>query len=249
MEVIIKTVLIKIVICDDIKTELEIISTAMDAYKAAHPGLCFEVDRHSAAMDLLDAVESGRSYDIALMDICMPGVLGTDVAKEMLSRNPDMGIVFLTTSDEYAVTAFAMNAVHYLLKPFTQEQFDAALDRAVQKTKGRDFLFLACVDGMYRVPVNEIVSVESQSHYLLVHLSSGEMLRLRGKLSQMYEEMQRFSEFIRVGASYIINLSFVRKISSNTIEMQNGTRIPIPRRRSDEVRKAYMDFFRKEALQ
>lgn len=65
----------------------------------------------------------------------------------------------------------------------------------------------------------------------------------------MYEEMQRFSEFIRVGASYIINLSFVRKISSNTIEMQNGMRIPIPRRRSDEVRKAYMDFFRKEALQ
>lgn len=179
----------------------------------------------------------------------MPGILGTDVAKEMLSKNPDMSIIFLTTSDEFAVTAFALNATHYLLKPFTQGQFDAALDRAVQKTKGQDFLSLACVDGMYRVHISEIVSIESQSHYLLINLSSGEMLRLRRKLSQMSEEMQKFSEFVQIGASYIINLAFVRKISSGTVEMQNGTRIPIPRRRSEEVQKAYMDFFRKEALQ
>lgn len=241
--------LIKIAICDDIKSELQIILAALDAYKKVHPKLCFDIDEYSGAMDILDAVEKEKTYDIALLDICMPGILGTDVAKEMLSKNPDMSIIFLTTSDEFAVTAFALNATHYLLKPFTQGQFDAALDRAVQKTKGQDFLSLACVDGMYRVHISEIVSIESQSHYLLINLSSGEMLRLRRKLSQMSEEMQKFSEFVQIGASYIINLAFVRKISSGTVEMQNGTRIPIPRRRSEEVQKAYMDFFRKEALQ
>ena len=178
----------------------------------------------------------------------MPGVLGTDVAEEMLAKSPDMGIIFVTTSDEYAVTAFALNATHYLLKPFSQEQFNAALDRAVKKTEDQDFLSLACVDGMYRVCVTEMVSIESQNHYLRISLSSGEVLKLRMKLSQMFEEMKRYPGFIKVGASYVVNLAFVRRISGNALEMFNGVKISIPRRSSEEVQKIYMDFCRKEAL-
>lgn len=238
----------QIAICDDIQKELETIRAALDTYAKVHSELHFDIDEYTAAIDVLNAVEKGKTYDIALLDICMPGVLGTDVAKEMFSKSPDMGIIFLTTSDEYAVTAFALNATHYLLKPFSQEQFNEALDRAVKKTEDQDFLFLACVDGMYRICVTEIVSIESQNHYLLLNLSSGEILRLRMKLSQMFEEMQKYPGFIKVGASYVVNLAFVRRISGNTLEMFNGSKISIPRRSSEEVRKIYMDFCRKEAL-
>ncbi len=110
------------------------------------------------------------------------------------------------------------------------------------------FLSLACVDGMYRVCTREIVSIESQNHYLLMKLSSSETLKLRRKLPQMFEEIQVCPEFIRVGASYIVNLSFVRKISGNALEMRSGAKIPIPRRSSENVQKMYMDFCRKEAL-
>ena len=178
----------------------------------------------------------------------MPGVLGTDAAEEMLAKSPDMSIVFLSNSIEYAVTAFAINATHYLLKPFSQEQFNTALDRAVKKTEDQNFLVLACVDGMYRVRVTEIVSIESQNHYLRINLSSGRVLQMRAKLSQVFEEMQEYPGFIKVGASYIVNLAFVRRISGNTLEMLNGIKISIPRRSSEEVQKEYMDFCRKEAL-
>ena len=137
---------------------------------------------------------------------------------ELLAKSPDISIVFLSTSVEYAVTAFALNATHYLLKPFSQEQFNEALDRAVKKAADQDFLSLACVDGMYRVCATEIVSIESQNHYLLLNLSSGEILKLRMKLSQMFEELL------------------------------NGVKISIPRRSSEEVQKTYMDFCRKVAL-
>ena len=146
------------------------------------------------------------------------------------------------------MTAFSLNAVHYLLKPFAQEQFDAAMNRAVQKTAGQKFLSVACVDGMYRVRISEIVYIESQGHYLSLCLASGEVLRLRRKLSQMFEEMEKYPEFIRIGASYIVNLGFVRKISAAVMEMTNGDRISIPRRSAGEAQKAYMDFCRKEAL-
>ncbi len=238
----------QIAICDDIQKELETIRTALDIYAMAHTELHFDIDEYATAIDILNAVEKGKTYDIVLLDICLPGVLGTDVAEEMLAKSPDMGIVFLSTSTEYAVTAFALNATHYLLKPFMQEQFNEALDRAVKKTEERDFISLACVDGMYRVCISEIMFIESQNHYLMGYLSSGEVLKLRMKLSQMFEEMQKYSGFIKVGASYIVNLAFVRKISGNTLEMFSCAQISIPRRSSEEVRKIYMDFCRKEAL-
>lgn len=238
----------RIAICDDIQKELQIIRAALDTYAKTHPELHFAIDEYAAAIDILNAVEKGKVYDIALLDICMPDVLGTDAAEEMLAKSPDMSIVFLSTSAEYAVTAFALNVTHYLLKPFSQEQFNEALDRAVKKTEAQEFLFLDCVDGMYRVCVADIMFIESQNHYLLLHLSSGGILKLRMKLSQMYEELRECSGFIKVGASYVVNLAFVRKISENTLEMLNGVKISIPRRSGEEVQKTYMDFCRKEAL-
>lgn len=238
----------RIAVCDDIPKELEKILAALDVYEKAHPELCFEIDEYSTAMDNLYAVEKGKEYDIAFLDICMAGILGTDVAEEMLSKSPDMGIIFLTISSEYAVEAFAMNATHYLLKPFSQEQFDTAMSRAVKKVANCDVISLPCVDGVYRIRIREIVFIESQGHYLMLRLSSGEILRMRKKIFQMFEEIKKYSEFIRVGASYIANLSFVRKISVDTMKMYNGANIPIPRRSSGKVQKAYMDFCRKEAM-
>lgn len=239
---------VRIAICDDIPKELEKILAALGVYKEAHPELCFEIDKYSTALDILHAVEQGKGYDIAFLDICMPGILGTDVAGEMLAQSPDMGIIFLTISNEYAVAAFAMNATHYLLKPFSQAEFDMAMDRAVKKVMDCAVISLSCVDGMYRIRISEIVFIESQGHYLMLRLSSGEVLRMRKKIFQMFEEIKKYSEFIQIGASYIANLSFVRKISVDTMKMYNGTNIPIPRRSSGKVQKAYMDFCRNEAM-
>lgn len=84
--------------------------------------------------------ESGKVCDIALMDIYMPGVSGTDAAE-----------------------AFAMNATHCLLNPFTQEQFDAALDRAIKKTEDQVLLSPDCVNGVYRVRSISGNSIEMQN--------------------------------------------------------------------------------------
>ena len=236
----------RVVICDDIQKDRETIRTALNTYAVVHPEYHVEIDEYNVAADALHGMEE-ETYDIALMDICMPGVSGMDVAEEMLAKNPEMRVIFLTTSDEYAVEAFAMNATHYLLKPFTQEQFDAALDRAIKKTEDQALLSLDCVNGVYRVRISEIVSIESQNHYLLLKLSSSETLKLRMKLSQMYEEIQKYPAFIKVGASYAINFDFVRSISGNNIEMQGGAKIPVPRRSVEEVQRAYMEYCRKEA--
>ena len=93
----------RVVICDDIQKDMETIRTSLDTYAAVHPEYHIEIDEYNAAADILHRMEKGEAYDIALMDICMPGVPGTDAAEEMLEKNPGMSIIFLTTSDEYAI--------------------------------------------------------------------------------------------------------------------------------------------------
>ena len=138
----------QIAICDDIQKDLETVRTALDTYAEAHLESHFDIDEYNTAEDILEAVENGTTYDIALLDVCLPDGLGTDVAEEMLAKSPDMSIVFLSTSAEYSVMAFALNATHYLLKPFSQEQFNEALDRAVKKTEDQNFL-PPCLCGRY----------------------------------------------------------------------------------------------------
>ena len=222
----------KIAVCDDVSRELEQCLYALKAYEQIHPEFSFETDAYETAEALLSAVEKGKTYDLLLLDIC----------------NPDTGIIFLTASSEYAVEAFALNAVHYLLKPFTQEQFCDAMDRGIQRKGKAESISLACVDGMYRVCIGEIAFIESQKHYLQMNLSDGRELKLRRTISSLWEEIREYPEFTKIGASYIVNLSFAKKMSASCMEMEDGIKIPIPRRCEEAVRKNYMDFCRREVL-
>ncbi|MCI8966827.1 MAG: hypothetical protein HFH75_04450 [Lachnospiraceae bacterium] len=129
---------------------------------------------------------------------------------------------------------------------FEIDEYSAALDLLHMVEKGNDYLSLDCLDGIYQVRISEIASTESQNHYLRINLSSGKVLRLRMKRSQMFEEVQKYPDFIRGRVSYIVNFDFARSIFGNSIEIQCGAKIPVSRRSVGEVQRAYMEFCRKE---
>lgn len=126
-----RKVYMKIAICDDRSEQIEIINNAVNQYFRLLNDVAVEVETFDRAFDFLYAHEKNK-FNIVLLDICMPGMLGTDVAREIRQRRDNTEIVFLTTSDEFAVDAFQVKAAHYLLKPFTQSDFDEALDRVMQ---------------------------------------------------------------------------------------------------------------------
>ena len=74
----------RIAVCDDIPKELEKILAALGEYGKAHPELCFEIDEYSTALGILNAVEKGKGYDIAFLDICMPGISSQESLEQML---------------------------------------------------------------------------------------------------------------------------------------------------------------------
>ena len=124
--------MLKIAVCDDEQLYLDKTHAMLEQYAAEHD-VEITAEAISNPSALLDSIEAGERHDIYLLDIYMPGVSGMSVATDLRSKGVRSPIIFLTSSTEHAVEAFGVDATHYLLKPYTQQHFFTAMDKAVQR--------------------------------------------------------------------------------------------------------------------
>lgn len=235
-------------ICDDQENELETMQKIISDYAKEHPDLFLVTQCFTNPSDMLDEMNRNGAPDIALLDIYMPGVLGTEVAREIQSRNEDAtDIIFLTTSQDFAVEAFSLHADDYLTKPYTKERLIHTLDRVIEKRRHRLYIPIQCGNEIHRIDLYSVAYAEARNHSLEIHLESGKCLRTRMTLTELKERFQDIIGFTAVGASYIINLRCVQTLLPTVVVMADGTTIPVPRRLRGEVKQQYFDFYTKEA--
>lgn len=238
-----------IMICDDQKNELENIRQVVAEYAAAYSELPIEIKCFLNPLDMLDDVNINGVPDIALLDICMPGILGTEIAKEIQNKSEDnTDIIFLTTSSDFAVEAFALHVNDYLKKPFTKERLTDTLDRVIRKRKRRLFVPVTCGREIHRIDLYQVLYMESKNHNVEIYLKSGKSIKTRQTLADMKKLFGDIRGFISVGASYIVNLRSVQSILQTELIMINGQSIPIPRRLRNDVKEQYFDFYMEEAM-
>lgn len=239
--------ILNISICDDRPEQRTKIHTAVTEYFKTHLEWKMEVRSFDNSLLFLESLEKTGGCDIALLDICMPGILGTEVAREIRKRRDKTEIIFLTTSDEYAVDAFVLKAAHYLMKPFTQAQFDEAMDRAMLRFA--DSLVKTIVikpegGGAQAVDVNKILYIESQKHLLTVYTQDGSCTEGRRSLARLLEELEKQSpgQFISPYKGFIVNQKAIQTIEKEQILLRSGHRIPIPKRGFRELQNIYFDY-------
>lgn len=235
-------------ICDDQKNELEMLQKIVLDYAGEHPDLSLTLQCFSNPFDMLDEMDRRGVPDIALLDICMPGVLGTEVAREIQSKSEDAtDIIFLTTSPDFAVEAFALHVNDYLTKPYTKERLIKTLDRVMKKRRRRLYIPVPCGDGIHRIDLYSVAYAEAGNHSLEIHLKSGCCLRARMTMTEFKELFREVRGFAAVGASYLVNLRCVQSVLPAALKMAGGETIPVPRRLRSEVKQQYFDFYTKEA--
>lgn len=118
----------KILICDDEYTNLEILKKHIMEYTAAH---CIKADIY-ATTSPKEIFESSTSYDLAFLDIQMPDIDGISVAKELKNRNQKVVIFFVTAFDEYQDEAMDLHAFRFFDKPLNIERLYSGLNRAIE---------------------------------------------------------------------------------------------------------------------
>lgn len=238
-----------ITICDDRENELENIKRIVSEYAKAHAELSIKIDCYLNPLDMLESISKNGVPDIALLDICMPGILGTEVAKELKTKGEDnTDIIFLTTSSDFAVEAFALHVNDYLTKPFTRERLTDTLDRIIEKRKRRLFVSVTSGREIHRIDLYQVLYMESKNHNVEIYLKSGKNIKTHTTLADMKSLFDDVKGFISVGASYIVNLRCVQSILQTELIMVNGQNIPIPRRLRNDVKEWYFDFYREEAV-
>ncbi len=238
-----------ITICDDQKNELDSIKAVVSEYAKEHAEHSVKIKCFVNPLDMLDDMRRNGAPDIALLDICMPGVLGTEIAKEIQGKSGgNTDIIFLTSSTEFAVEAFSLHASDYLIKPFSKERFTETLDKIMENKQNRMPVPITLGREIHIVDLYRVEYAESRNHSVEIHLKDGTCIKTHTSLTEMKDLFDSIGGFTAVGASYIVNLRCVQSILPSELVMSSGQNIPIPRRLRNDVKDRYFDFYREEAL-
>ncbi len=230
----------RIAICDDDRKELDKISKLLHDYRGKTKA-CFTCVKYSDGVELLEDVSKG-GFDFLLLDVMMPLVTGMEIAHEVRKYDGTIKIAFLTSSPEYAVESYSVEAFAYLLKPVTANNLFPVLDKLFQAAqKPQEGLSIKFQNGVANLPFSKLSHVEVMHRTLRFHLTDGSVRELAAPLSDYEGELLQRPEFIRVHRAFVVNLWQVQELRPADILTYSGSVVPVSRRLYAQVRKAYMD--------
>jgi len=184
--------------------------------------------------------------DLIFLDVQMPKLNGFEMLE--LMENPPY-IIFTTAYDQFAIKAFEMNAIDYLLKPFSLERFKQSLEKAFEKfgqnsheTDAYESLLSASnkeklekiliKEGakIHVLPVQDVEVIEAQDDYVLIHANGKKFLKQ--KTMKFFEERLDETEFVRIHRSFFVASRLIKQIDllekeSYQITLQNGQKLPV----------------------
>lgn len=169
--------------------------------------------------------------DLLFLDINMPSVTGIEFYRSISQKTM---VIFTTSYSEYAIEGYDLNAVDYLLKPYTFKRFLQAADKAKERhsfltqanAPGKDeYLVLRADYGLVKIAAADILFIEGLDNYLKIHLQNQKPLVIRMTLKAVLEKLSE-KDFIRVHRSYIVPFNRIESVRNKVITI--GTEeIPI----------------------
>ncbi|MEE9363682.1 MAG: LytTR family DNA-binding domain-containing protein [Cellulophaga sp.] len=181
----------------------------------------------NSGMSALQKLEEVGPIDLLLLDINMPKISGIDFYKSL--QNPPE-VIFTTAYPKYAVQGFEVNAIDYLLKPFSFERFFTAINKFVDKNKlhqkeetTTSYLLVKSNKVLHKIEFDAILFIEAFGDYVKIFLK-GKTILTCSTFSQFLKKLPQ--QFIRTHKSFAINIKQMNRIDGNRIHIQEHT-IPI----------------------
>jgi DNA-binding LytR/AlgR family response regulator len=151
--------------------------------------------------------------DLVFLDIQMPSINGLDFCRELDAKTI---VIFTTAYTEHAVEGFNLKAMDYLVKPYSYERFEQAVQRVVEyfdllqgkNADDKDYIFIRADYSLLKIEFGNIIFIEGLDDYIKIHLSTGKTIVARITMKNILDKLPQ-SNFFRIHRSFIVNQKFV----------------------------------------
>ncbi len=237
--------MLKIAICDDQIQELNQIDILLNDYLLAE-SLTVGIKKYSHPDELLSAIES-ESFHIYILDIVMPMVNGLELGKEIRRLDREAQIIYTTTEPQFALNAYAVNPLNYLIKPIDKANLWDTLTLAISKidlSESQSFT-IKTPNSLRVVNLSDILCCEYCNHTVVFTLKNNEEIisrTIRENFSYYIAPILNNLHFLKCHASFIVNIRMVERFSKDSFTLRGGKAVPIAKGQYPTVRDAFMDY-------
>lgn len=213
---------------------------------------CPEIQILDECADLPTGVKAIRKLkpDLIFLDIEMPGFSGLEITDFFSESEFNFGIIFTTAYSEYAIPAFKLQAIDYLLKPISVDDLIKAIDLFKKRWQANQPPITSADNHLIAIPVGQsikfidsqqIIYLKAENTYTEIHLQDQTKLLVSRTLKNFEEALSDKPQFFRCHKSYMINRVFVVdyvKSDGGYIKLSNGKEIPISSDKVDDFLQA-----------
>jgi DNA-binding LytR/AlgR family response regulator len=237
--------ILRIAVCDDMLGELQSLVSLTKQYLSAN-SLVAEVAQFAHPDELLTTIEAER-FHLYILDIVMPMVNGLELGKEIRRLDREAQIIYATTEPQFALQAYAVSPINYLIKPIEGQQLFDTLTRAISKVDLAEEQTFAvkAADSLRVMKLSDIVCCEYSNHAVIFSLSNGEEVlsrTIREKFSEYCSPILNDRHFLQCHTAFVINMRWVERFAKDSFTLCGGKLVPIAAKQYPAVRDAYMDY-------
>ena len=230
-----------IAIVDDIKEERVLLRTRLEKiFHQKDMGFhCCEYENGEAFL------EASKDQDITVLflDIYMDGANGIEIAKEFRKSNKDCLLIFTTTSTDHALEGFQVRALHYLVKPYSENDISVLADEILSRIPDSGKYIDVKVNGSnIQIPFRKIIYAEHFSHMIHIHTADERELVTRQSFDSFITSLKMDSRFYQCNRGVVINLEHAVDFDGTGFRLDNGSNVPVSRKLLKNARQTFMDF-------
>lgn len=230
--------MITIAICDDELVQLnKIKAKTIEVFERTSEEYTI-YEYHTGKTILDDAAD--MKFDIVLLDIDMPEENGISVAEELALINPRSNIVFVTNRADLVFEAIRCQPYRFIRKSRLDEEMEEAISTLIEKILNETYVVTFSDKYVqHSFHILDIIYIESKKHYLYFYVGDEEY-RCRMRLGLCENKLKEYG-FIKIHGSILVNVRYVRMVTSKEISLTNGTILPISRSNTEAVKLRYME--------
>ena len=231
---------LKISICDDDPKQIEYLTSLVTLWRSGNSHTCVIDSFPSAEAFLFDYAED-KNRDILLLDIEMGTMNGIDLAKNIRETNDAVQIIFITGFPDFIAEGYEVSALHYLMKPVSEEKLYAVLDKAAANlAKAEKRLCISHDRQTDFIPLSQITYIEAQKQYVEIHTSDA-LYRMKSSLADIESKLDEY--FFRCQRSFNVNLRYVIRIKNDCVVLKDTSEVPISRGMAEKIGKEIIRLF------